>query len=306
MFLISFTILTVLSLLSKSSRMSFIQKIFKRKKNNNVESNISVSSAKDDRNLIQQDNNSLSSDVTTDTSDDWTDTSNENGSSKMNDLKHYLHKKKRQERNLLRKCRDVMALEAEIEHLLTLTARAKYHSKALDEEVLNKKCEMRFLKKEAPEGYEAEAKKREPVLYRKYVHAKSATEAKDLLMAIRHRQTGLHFLELMTYTKYLELTHSLKQGKVKKRTSAMMKNKARHFGHLVDEISEREDTGSSGESAESRDETSITVITVSPKEAHSGETGPPNTVPPAPPTPPFFPQMFGIPSPLSRATETTL
>ena len=55
---------------------------------------------------------------------------------------------RRQEERLTRHQKEVIAMEKEISELMWLIALAKKQRAAIDEEVLNKKCEMKFLKKE--------------------------------------------------------------------------------------------------------------------------------------------------------------
>ena len=57
---------------------------------------------------------------------------------------------------------------------------------------------------------EANARKHEPLMYKKFCATKTSAEAKTLLITIRNRQRALHLLEAMTYRKYVALQHSLK------------------------------------------------------------------------------------------------
>ena len=55
---------------------------------------------------------------------------------------------RRQEERLAQRRREVVAMDNEISELMWMISLAKRQRVALDEEVLNKKCEMKFLRKE--------------------------------------------------------------------------------------------------------------------------------------------------------------
>ena len=55
---------------------------------------------------------------------------------------------RKQEERLAQRRREVAAMDDEISELMWMIALAKRQRMALDEEVLNKKCEMKFLRKE--------------------------------------------------------------------------------------------------------------------------------------------------------------
>jgi hypothetical protein len=68
---------------------------------------------------------------------------------------------------------------------------------------------------------EGNAKKYEPLMYKKFVAVKTSLDARALITTIRNRQRALHFLEALTYRKYVSLQHSLKVCHVSSRTSTL-------------------------------------------------------------------------------------
>ncbi|XP_070173548.1 serine-rich adhesin for platelets-like isoform X2 [Littorina saxatilis] len=72
---------------------------------------------------------------------------------------------------------------------------------ALKEERKNKDSELQKICDLMECEDEGNARKHEPLMYKKYCAVKTSAEAKTLLSTIRHRQRALHFLEAMTYRK---------------------------------------------------------------------------------------------------------
>lgn len=165
------------------------------------------------------------------TSEDFDEQIAENRKQK---LKAQIDKLRKQRDKLRRRQTDMLSIEREIREVISLTRTAKLQSAALKEDLLNKKCELKFLASEVPEGYEIEAKKKEPVFYKKYLNVKTAMEASDLLANVRQKLKALQYIELLTYNKYLECKHETKSSSVMHRSTTLSKHKKRHFGPLMD------------------------------------------------------------------------
>ncbi|XP_045201668.2 uncharacterized protein DDB_G0284459-like [Mercenaria mercenaria] len=249
------------------SKMSFFQKLLKRKPKRDVnqyspsvtdclnreENGVFTSSSEKksnfysrrklmetqmaERMIRRRENNAKEStdsdDDSDETSEDFDDRMAENRKRK---LKSQIYKLRRQREKLRRRQTDALAMEQEIREVMSLIRITKQQTEALKEDVLNKKCEMKFLATEVPEGYEMEARKKEPVFYKKYNNVKSASEANNLLTNLRQKIKALQYIELLTYNKYLEHKHDVKSCSVKHRSGALSKNKKRHFGPLKDAI----------------------------------------------------------------------
>lgn len=87
-----------------------------------------------------------------------------------------------------------------------------------------------------PEGYEMEAKKKEPLFYKKYNTVKSASDARSLLENVQQKIKALQYIELLTYNKYLDCKHDLKSNFVMHRSAKLSKNKKRHFGPVKEAL----------------------------------------------------------------------
>nr|KAG5693050.1 hypothetical protein BaRGS_028810 [Batillaria attramentaria] len=98
---------------------------------------------------------------------------------------------------------------AELSRLMKLAetqgSALKDERKDLDIE-LQRKCDLVNL------DVEGEARKFEPLIYKKYCATKTGSEARALLSIIRSRQKALHYLEAMTYRKCVSLQHNFKKG----------------------------------------------------------------------------------------------
>ncbi|KAK7478293.1 hypothetical protein BaRGS_00030445, partial [Batillaria attramentaria] len=96
---------------------------------------------------------------------------------------------------------------AELSRLMKLAetqgSALKDERKDLDIE-LQRKCDLVNL------DVEGEARKFEPLIYKKYCATKTGSEARALLSIIRSRQKALHYLEAMTYRKCVSLQHNFK------------------------------------------------------------------------------------------------
>jgi len=105
------------------------------------------------------------------------------------------------------------------------------------------------------------AKRKEPLYYRKYSNVKTADDAKNLMDSITQRQKALSNLEIMTYKKYLNLSHELKIRAWKNK--AMVVNKPNFgvvFQTIRDRLSATTSTASTTQSVVERERTAVTDI----------------------------------------------
>ncbi|XP_052782767.1 cingulin-like isoform X2 [Mya arenaria] len=144
-----------------------------------------------------------------------------------------LRRLRRQRDKLRRRQDEVILLEKEVKEVVTMVNRTRQQTSALNEEVMDKKCELKFLASQVPENYETEVKKKEPCLYKRYTAAKTVADAQAILNSVREKIEALNYFELLAYNRVLEHQHGLKRDNVKNAyTRARKKN--RHFDLLND------------------------------------------------------------------------
>ncbi|KAH3806088.1 hypothetical protein DPMN_134402 [Dreissena polymorpha] len=191
-----------------------------------------------------------------------------------------LEKLRKQRDRLKRQQNEVICMEKEIRHVIDLIARAKVDTEALKHDALMKKCELKYLASQVPEGFDMEARQKATALYRRYSHIRSLPEAKALLQHIRQKVRTLQYIELLTYNKAMEFQHGLKKASVKNAFSEMLQKNPQPLDAIVDALrrtSEASMANTTTMSALSASATTATSNITSNSDAQSGLSSTPAT-----------------------------
>lgn len=160
-----------------------------------------------------------------------------------------------------------------------------------------------------PEGCEADAKKKEPVLYKKYTNIKSSNDAKNLLTLLQQKIRAMQYLELLTYNKTMEYRYGLKRNPIIKKAFGQFTQKNNHFDHITECLQPTQPAKVPANQPSKIDnlnnsEPTFAVVTI---EIPPVSTSLPEMTPVSPTTPPAppLPQHLGLPYlPLSARHET--